>query len=85
MITRDGKVALQQWSANNIPKKVEVDKVLYEPTLRNNVILVWVNEEQLQTILDIKVKSCNCNNGATKPLFFIASDVNVAIHENGHP
>lgn len=82
-MTRDGKVALQQFSANNIPKKVEVDGVRCEPSLRNNVIMAWVEEKYVPKILEIKVKSCDCNNGAMRPLFFIASDINVSLWETG--
>ncbi len=88
MVTRNGQVALQQYSANNIPKKVSVDNVVYEPSLKNNVILMWVSEETAEKILSSPsnmTKGCNCPNaGALKPLFYPASEINVSLFETGH-
>jgi hypothetical protein len=87
MVIRNNTVALQQYSANNIPKRVEVEGTLYEPSLRNNVILVWVAQEDAEKIINSPLnttKSCNCNNGTYKPMFYYASEINVSIHETGH-
>ena len=87
MVKRDGQVALQQNSANNIPRQVEVDGVTYTPALRYNVILVWVLEEHAEKIINSpknKEKSCNCNGGTFRPQFFYASQINVNIFETGN-
>ena len=86
MIVREGKVALQQYSINNIPKQVEVDGTLYTPVLRNNVILVWVAEEHAEKIINSPkntVKSCDCPNASRRQLFYYCSEINVSIHETG--
>ena len=86
MVKRDGLVALQQYSPNNIPKQVEVDGTLYTPVLRYNVILVWVAEEHAEKIINSPknvVKSCNCPNASNKPMFYYCSEINVSIHETG--
>ena len=89
MIKKDGLVALQQYSANNISRKVEVEGVIYESNLKNNVILMWVPETVAEKILNSPnnmTKGCNCPNaGALKPLFYYASQTNVNIHETGQP
>jgi len=89
MVIRNGQVALQQFSANNVPiRKLEVDGIVYEPpSLRNNVILVWVPESTAEKILSSPgnmTSSCNCGNGAKRQLFFPASDINVSLWETGH-
>ena len=80
-------VALQQFSPNNVPKRLDVDGIFYTASLQNNVLLVWVPEEISERILSSPanmVDSCNCGNGAKKPLFFPASEINVSLHETGH-
>ena len=80
--------ALQQFSANNIPKTVEVNGIQYTASLKNNVLLVWMPQDQAEQLLNSPqntTKSCNCNNGGgIRPLFFVASDINVSIHETGN-
>lgn len=86
MVKRDGKIALQQNSSNNIPKQVEVDGTLYSPVLRHNVILVWVAEDHAEKIINSPkntMKSCDCNNASYKPMFYYCSEINVSIHETG--
>jgi hypothetical protein len=87
MVVRDGMVALQQFSPNNVPKTVEIDGVQYTSSLRNNVLMVWMPQEHAEKLLGSAqniTKSCNCANGATKPLFFPASEINASLHETGH-
>lgn len=82
MVIRDGKVAIQHHNTNASPPVV-VDEDTYQSTPRFNVSLMWVKEEHLERILSQKVKGCDCGNGAMKPRFFIASEINVSIHETG--
>lgn len=84
-MTRDGKTAIQHYSTNPFTVKIDGTEKTYSWFPQHNVSLAWVDEEYVQKILEIKTKACNCNNGAMKPRFFIASDINVSIHENGHP
>lgn len=88
MVERNGLVALQQYSANNIVKRVEIDGETYSPALKNNVILLWLEKEKAEKLLNSPkntTKSCNCNGGSYRPLFYPASEINVNIHETGHP
>ena len=85
MIVRDGKIAVQHFNSNPITIQVEGTNITYSWTPKNNVSLGWVDEQYLPRVLDIKTKACNCDNGRMKPRFFVASDINVSIHETGHP
>jgi hypothetical protein len=85
MIIRDGKVAVQHVTSNPITIQVEGTNMTYSWTPRNNVSLGWVDEQYLPRVLGIKTKSCDCDGGRMKPRFFVASDINVNIHETGHP
>ena len=83
MIVRDGKVAVQHYNSNPTTIQVEGTDKAYSFSPKNNVSLGWVDEAYLPRVLSIKTKSCNCNNGAMKPRFFVASDINVSLHETG--
>lgn len=84
MIVRDGKVAVQHVTSNPITIQVEGTDKTYSFSPRHNVSLGWVDEMYLPRVLSIKTKSCDCNNGATKPRFFVASDINTSLWETGH-
>lgn len=78
-------VALEHYNTNASPP-VMVDEVTYQSTPQNNVSLMWVREEHVDRILNSpenKVKGCDCGNGAMKPRFHIATEVNVSIHLTG--
>jgi hypothetical protein len=83
-MVRDGKIAIQHTTTNPISIQVEGTDIVYSFVPKNNVSLAWVDEQYAPKILSIKTKSCDCNNGATKPKFFVASDININIHETGH-
>lgn len=85
MVIRNGLVALQHYSTNPSPPVV-VGDTTYQAQPKHNVSLMWVKEEDVQKILNSPqnlVKGCNCGGGATKPRFFIASEINVSVHETG--
>lgn len=87
MVIRNGLVALQQYSANNVPKTVEVGGVQYTSSLKNNILMVWMLQEHAEQLLNSPqnmTKSCNCNNDAKRPLFFPASETNVSLHQTGN-
>ena len=78
MIVRDGYVAMQHYTSN--PYTVKVGDAVYNWTPKNNVSLGWVKEEDLPRILTIDTKAC-C--GKRKKRFFLASQINVNLHETG--
>ena len=83
MIIRDGRVAVQHRTTNPTSVKVEQSGEMYTFVPRNNVSLSWVKEEDLEKVLSIKTKTCECNGGTLAPKFFVASEINVNIHEKG--
>jgi hypothetical protein len=84
MVIRDGKVALQHHNSNPATIQLEGTDKAYSFSPKNNVSLGWVDEEYLPRVLNIKTKACDCDGGRMKPKFFVASDINVSIHETGH-
>jgi hypothetical protein len=84
LVKRDGKVALQQTGNTTRPVPITTpDGTVYQASIQHNVWLVWADEKDLSFLLSKQVKGCSCNNGAMKPLFIIASPVNVSVHETG--
>lgn len=83
LVLRDGKVALKQIGKNNIPVPVVVDGVTYLASIQHNVWIVWVEEKHAEELLTKKIKGCDCNGGAYKPLFKYASVTDVSIYDTG--
>lgn len=81
MVTRDGKIAVQHRITNPTSVRIEESGDVYSFVPLNNVCLGWVKEEHLDKILAIKTKTCECNGGTMAPKFFVASEINVRIHE----
>lgn len=81
----EGLVALEHYNTNPSPP-VTVDDRTYQANPQYNVSLMWVKEEDVERILNSPqnmVKGCDCGNGAMKPRFHIASEINVSIHLTG--
>lgn len=78
MVLRDGYVAVQHYTTN--PWAVKVNEVTYNWIPKNNVSLGWVQEDDLSKILAIDTKAC-C--GKRRKRFFVASQINVNLHETG--
>lgn len=83
MTTRDGKVALQHRTTNPVTVQIDGTDRVYTFVPQNNVSLAWVEEQDVNRLLAIKEKSCNCGNGAKAQKFFLASDINVCLWETG--
>lgn len=83
MVTREGKVAVQHRSTNPTAVQIQGTDRVYHFVPLHNVCLAWVEEQDLEKILAIQTKACDCNNGAKAPKFFLASEINVNIHETG--
>jgi hypothetical protein len=82
MVTNlDGWVALQHHNSN--PRTVKIDTVYYVFTPQHNISLAYIRPENVDRILAVQEKSCNCGGGRYKPAFFHASQVNANIWETG--
>jgi hypothetical protein len=63
-----------------------VDGTVYVASIQHNVWIAWVGEDDYEKILNSpqnKVKGCDCNGGAYKQLFKLASVLDVSIFETG--
>lgn len=83
MVTRNGKVALQHRTTNPVSVQIDGTDRVYSFVPQYNVSLAWVNEEDVQKLLSIKEKSCNCGNGSSAQKFIPASEINVCLWETG--
>lgn len=82
-MVRDGLTALQHWNSNPATVKMDGTDRVYTFVPKYNVSLAWVQEQDVEKLLSIKAKTCECNGGAYTQKFRIASDINVSIHETG--
>lgn len=83
MVTRDGKVAVQHRTTNPTTVQMQGTDRVYTFVPKNNVSMAWVDEQDLDKILAIKTKTCECNGGTMDAKFRLASEINVKIHETG--
>lgn len=83
LIKRDGKVALRQIGTNQRPVPISVGEVVYSASIKNNVWLLWAEEKDLEELLSKRIKGCDCNGGTYKPLYKIASVLDVSVYETG--
>lgn len=85
VVNEHGQVAVQYVITEN-PKLVQLEDVhrdyFFSPQYHVN--LAWVKTEDLQRLLAVKEKSCNCNNGTYKNAFVLASLTNVNIYHTGN-
>ena len=72
------QVALR-WTINTNGKTVRIgdsDKYyVFQPKM--NVVMAWVDEQDVSRLLAVREKSCNCNNGTYKFAFEYCSLINV--------
>jgi hypothetical protein len=81
----EGKVALRHWSSNP-SRPIKVGETIYQSTPQHNISLMWVNENDVEKILNSpenKTKVCNCGGGASQPLFRLANELDVSLHLTG--
>jgi len=83
LVKRDGKVALRQIGNNQRGIPIPVGEVVYAASPQHNVWLVWVDEQHVEELLQKKIKGCDCGGGAYKPLYQIASVLDVSIWDTG--
>lgn len=79
-----GQVAIK-WTLNRPAKTIQMagTKTYYAPTYAHNVAMYWVNEEDAPSILTVKEKHCNCQNGIYKNAYELANQIDVNLHKCG--
>ena len=84
---QSGQIALK-WMINPNGKTVrmgETDKYyVFQPKF--HVVMAWVDEQDISSLLTTKHKTCNCNNGTYKQAFEHANllDVNLWMTGDRH-
>jgi len=78
VINSQNQTALR-WTINTNGKTVKIDGTdryyVFQP--KHNIVMAWINNEDVQRLLSVREKSCNCNNGTFKNAFEYCSLVNV--------
>ena len=87
-ITNDaGQIALK-WAIRlrPSPKIIKLDGlgVTYSVTSKHNIHMLWVEPAHLQTLLNLRMKSCACNNGTMVNAFRLASQLDVNLWTAGN-
>lgn len=82
-VVRDGKVAVQHRTTNPITVQIDGTERSYSFVPLHNVSLAWVEKQDLEKILSIQMKACECDGGRKTARFYLASETNVRIHETG--
>lgn len=79
-----GQVALK-WILNRPAKPVQIQGTnrYYVPAYQQNVPMIWVNEEDVEKVLSIREKTCNCNNGTWNQAYILANQIDVNLHTCG--
>ena len=85
VVNEQGLVAMQYIITEN-PKRVLMQSsghdYFFSP--QHHVNLTWVHPQDVPMLLTIQEKGCNCNNGAMKNAFILASLANVNIFHTGN-
>lgn len=88
MIKRnDGKIAIK-WMINPNGKTVRIDGTdrYYVFTPKFHVVMEWIEPSDVERLLLVREKTCNCNNGTFKNAFEYANllDVNLWMTGDRH-
>lgn len=85
-IKNDAGQILLKWVLPRPPKIVKIDGTnrVYTFDYNFNVCAAWINPEDVERMLKIKEKVCNCNNGTYKNAFHLANllDHNLFVYGN---
>lgn len=78
------QIALQ-WTINTNGKTVRIDGTgrYYVFVPRSQVVMCWINREDVPRLLSHREKTCNCGGGTFKNAFVPASLINVNIWSFG--
>ena len=80
-----GQIALK-WVLNRPAKTIQLQgtKKFYVPRYEHNVAMIWVDEQDVEKILTVREKTCNCNNGTFQQAFALANEIDVSLHKCGN-
>lgn len=80
-----GQVALK-WILNRPAKTIQVQgtKRFYVPRYEQNVAMIWADEQDVEKILAIREKTCNCNNGTFQQAYSLANEIDINLHKCGN-
>ena len=79
MVVNSKQQVALRWTINTNGKTVRIgdSSKYYVFVPKHNVVMAWVDQEDLVRLLAVREKSCNCNNGTYKNAFEYCSLVNV--------
>jgi hypothetical protein len=80
-----GLVAIKHHNSNP-SRPIQIGDVIYQSTPQHNISLMWVNESDVDKILnspELKTRVCNCGGGVSQPLFRLANELDVCLYETG--
>lgn len=80
-----GQIAIK-WILNRPAKTIQIQGTnkFYVPAYAHNVPMMWVDAQDAESILGIKEKSCNCNNGTYVNAYVLANPIDVNLHRCGN-
>jgi hypothetical protein len=85
-LTNDAGWVLLKWTLPRPPKRVKIDGTdrLYTFTYNFNVCASFVDPQDVEQMLKIREKICNCNNGTYKNAFALANqlDFNLFVYND---
>lgn len=83
-----GQVAIKWLLERRNPSTVKIDGTnrYYTFSPQNHVALDWVQPQDVEKILEFKLKPCNCGNVQPRQAYGYASqlDVNIFLYNNRH-
>lgn len=80
-----GQVALK-WVLNRPAKPIQMQGTsrYYVFAYAHHVPMIWVEPQDVEVILGIREKSCNCNNGTYQQAIVLANEIDVNLHKCGN-
>ncbi len=79
-----GEIAIK-WTINTNGKTIKIDGTgryyVFQPKF--NVVMAWILSEDVDRLLAVKQKTCNCNNGTFKNAFEYANLLDVNLWQTG--
>ena len=84
VINDSGQVAVK-WTINPNGKTVKIDGTdryyVFQPKF--HVVMEWINPDDVERLLSVRQKTCNCANGVFKQAFDYANLLDVNLWMNG--
>lgn len=80
-----GQVALK-WILNRPARTLKIDGTnrFYVFAYAQNVPMIWAEPQDVERILAVQEKTCNCNNGTYRQAVVLANEIDVNLHKCGN-